>query len=65
MAARKLCRETKMPSLALFYFPDEGITGIAPTRKIYEKEKVAVGNEVTVNWEGSVVPAEIMALSGK
>ena len=65
MAARKLCRETQIPSMALFFFFAEETTGIAPSRRIIEKNNIAVGNEVTVNWEGKLVPAEILALSGK
>ena len=51
--------------MALYHFFEEGKTGIAPTRLVVEKDKVAVGNEVTVNWEGEIVPATIVALSGK
>lgn len=65
MAARKLCRETQLPSKALFFFPEEGKTGIAPTRLILEKRAAAVGVDVTINWQGEHVPAKIVALSGK
>lgn len=65
MAARKLCRETQLPSTALFYFPEEGKTGIAPTRLILEKKGAAVGVDVTIDWQGEHVPAKIVALSGK
>ena len=51
--------------MALYHFVDEEKTGIAPTRLIVEKEQVAVGNLVTVKWEGDTVPAKILALSGK
>lgn len=65
MAARKLCRETQLPSKALFFFPEEGMTSIAPTHLILEKKAAAVGVDVTVNWQGEHVPAKIIALSGK
>ena len=51
--------------MALYHFVAEEKTGIAPTRLIVEKDLVAVGNLVTVNWEGDRVPAKILALSGK
>ena len=39
MALRKLCKDTKKrPLKALFFFPDENLTGIAPTRLIVEKD---------------------------
>ena len=65
MAARKLCRATQLPSKALFFFPEENKTGIAPTRLILDKEEAAVGVDVTINWQGEHVPARIVALSGK
>lgn len=65
MAARKLCRERQLPSKALFYFPEEGKTGIAPTHLILEKKAAAVGVDITVNWQGEHVPTKIVALSGK
>ena len=64
MSAR-LCRQRQLPSKALFYFHEEGKTGIAPTRLIIEKDAAAVGTDVTVNWQGEHVPAKIIALSGK
>ena len=67
VTSRQLCRQTgKQPSKALFFFPKENKTGIAPKRIIVEKGIVL--NEwmlVTVNWEGEMVGAEILALSGK
>jgi len=67
MSLRQLCRQTgKQPSKALFFFPEENKTGIAPTRIIVEKDIVL--NErthVTVNWGGEIVGAEILASSGK
>jgi len=65
MSLRKVCRETQVPSKALFYFVEEEKTGIAPVKIILEKERVAVGNLVTVNWQGEIVPAEILALHGE
>ena len=51
--------------MALYHFIDEEKTGIAPTRLVVEKDQVAVGNLVTVNWEGERVPATILVLSSK
>ena len=65
MTLREMCRNTKIPSMTLFHFLAEEKTGIAPTRLVVEKDRVAVGNLVTVNWEGVRVPATILALSGK
>ena len=65
MTARQLRRVTQLPSKALFFFPEENTTGIAPTRLIQEKEGVAVGATVTVNWQQELVRAEIIAISGK
>ena len=65
MTLRQMCRNTQVPSMALYHFVDEEKTGIAPTRLIVEKEQVAVGNLVTIKWEGNTVPAKILALSGK
>ena len=50
--------------MALYHFVAEEKTGIAPTRLVDEKDRVAVGNLVTVNWEGDI-SATILALSGK
>ena len=65
MALRKLLRETNLPSKALFYFPQENMTGIGPTKIILEKDEAAVGGMVTVNCQGERVEAKIIALSGK
>ena len=51
--------------MALYHFAEEEKTGIAPPRLVVEKDRVAVGNLVTVIWEGERVPAAILALSGK
>lgn len=52
--------------MALFLFPKENLTGIAPTRLIVEKNvEFTEGMKVTVNWQGKKVPAEILALNGK
>ena len=41
-------------------------TGIAPTRIITEKQlDLTAGMVVTVNWDGEIVKAEILALDGK
>ena len=54
------------PLKALFFFPAEHLTGIAPTRLIIEKDKeFKEGMRVTVNWQGKKVDAEILALNGK
>ena len=65
MALRKLLRDRQLPSKALFFFPDENMTGIAPTKIITQKEKAVVGQMVTVKWQGENVEAKIIALSGK
>ena len=67
MSVIKLCKETaRHPLKALFFFPDENLTGIAPTRLIVEKERdFKDGMKVTVNWQGKRVCAEILALNGK
>ena len=67
MSIRQLCRQTsRRPSNALFYFRKEQKTGIAPTRVITEKQlDLTAGMLVTVNWDGDIVEAEILALHGK
>lgn len=67
MALRKLCKDTKkLPLKALFFFPDENLTGIAPTKLIVKKDSdLTVGMMVKVNWQGKRVRAEILALNGK
>ena len=67
MALRQLCREgNKAPTKALFLFPQEMKTGIAPTRLILEKDvPLAEGSSVTVNWAGRRVKAQILAVHGK
>ncbi|XP_068728033.1 uncharacterized protein [Montipora capricornis] len=64
MSIRLLCKRTsKRPSNALFYFPEEQKTGIAPTRIIDEKDlDLTPGMVVTVNWDREKVEAEILAL---
>lgn len=66
MSLRKLSKDSKKhPLKALFYFPDENSTGIAPTRLIVEKDRdLTEGMKVTVNWQGEKVLAEILALNG-
>lgn len=66
MSLRQLCRKTskRTASKALFLFPDEKKTGIAPTRLIVEKDLDLIeGQSVHVNWDGE--KAQILALSGK
>ena len=67
MALRELCKKTgRCPVKALFFFPEEKLTGIAPTRLIVEKGLVLRERlTVTVNWQGKRVCAEILALNGK
>ena len=67
MALRKLCKDTKKrPLKALFFFPDENLTGIAPTKLIVEKDSdLTEGMKVKVNWQGKKVHADILALNGK
>ena len=51
---------------ALFFFRQEGKTGIAPTKRILDKDvELKEGIKVTVNWEGEKVQGEILALDGK
>lgn len=67
MALRQLCREgNKAPTKALFLFPQEKKTGIAPTWLILEKDvPLAEGSSVTVDWAGRRVKAQILALHDK
>ena len=67
MSIRQLCKETAtLPVKALFYFPEERKTGIAPTHLIVEKDiNIDKRTMVTVNWAGKKVPAEILAVNGK
>ena len=69
MSLRQLTKEAKKElSKALFYFPQEMKTGIAPTRLILNSDKIIPlkeGTSVTVNWGGKKVQAEILALDGK
>lgn len=67
MALRQLCKDMKKrPLKALFFFPGENLTGIAPTQLIIEKDReLTEGMKVTVNWQGRKVHAEILALNGK
>ena len=54
------------PRKALFYFPAESTTGIAPTRLIVEKDvEICKGQLDTVNWERKKVQAKILAVNGK
>lgn len=67
MSVRQLCKESnKATKKALYLFPQEMKTGIAPTRLILEKDTpFIVGNTVPVNWEGKKVKAAILALNGE
>ena len=38
MALRKLLRETNLPSKALFFFPEDNMTGIARTKNYLAKK---------------------------
>ena len=60
-----MLREANLSSKALFFFPGEDMTGIRPTKMIVHKEEAVVGRMVTVNWEGQIVQAKLIALSGK
>ena len=66
MSLRQVYKQTsKRASKALFIFPEEKKTGIAPTRLIVEKDiDYSEGLTVHVNWEGKKVAAKILALSG-
>ena len=37
MALRRLLREANLPSKALFFFPEENVTGIGPAKIILQK----------------------------
>ena len=67
MSLWQVCKQTsKRASQALFIFPEEKKTGIAPTRLIVEKDiDYSEGLTVHVNWEGKKVAAKILALSGE
>ena len=67
MSLRQLCKQTsKQLSLVLLFFREENRTGIAPTKRILDKNcEYKEGCKVTVNWEGKKVPAEIIAVDGK
>jgi len=69
MSLRQLTKEAKKgPSKALFYFPQETKTGIAPTQLILNSDELVPfkeGTSITVNWGGKKVQAEILALDGK
>jgi len=67
MSVQLLCKQTsRRPSHALFYFPQEKLTGIAPVRIVIEKQlDLTVGMLVTVDWARDIVEAEIIALDGK
>ena len=56
MALRKLLRETNLSSKALFFFPEDNMTGIAPTKIILQKNNVVL--LLTVNWQGERVEAK-------
>ena len=65
MTLRRLLRDTNLPSRALFFFPEEDMTGIGPTKMIVRKEEAVIRGMVIVNWEGQIVQAKLIALSGK
>ena len=67
MSLRQICKETaKLPFKALYFFLEENITGIAPTRLIVERDRdLREGLEVKVNWQERKVQAQILALDGK
>ena len=67
MSLQQVCKQTsKRASKALFIFPKEKKTGIAPTRFIVGKDvDYSEGLTVHVNWEGKKFAAKILALSGE
>ena len=67
MSIRQLCKETTRPPVkALFYFPEEHKSAIAPTCVIVQKDvNFDKGKMVTVDWAGKKVPAETLAVNGK
>ena len=56
MALPKLLHKTNLPSKALFFFPEDNMTGIAPTKIILQKNNVVL--LLTVNWQGERVEAK-------
>ena len=62
--SRQVRRASKPPpSKALFFFRQEGKTGIATTKWILDKDvELKEGIKVTVNWEGEKVQGGIVAL---
>lgn len=66
MSIRQLCKQKKRPSKALFYFRQKQKTGIASARIVTKKQlDLTAGMVVTVNWDGEIVEAEILAFDGK
>ena len=65
MALGKLLRDTQLPSKALFFFPEENMTGIGLTKIIHEKEKAVLGEMVSLNWQGKMLKGKILGLSGR
>lgn len=59
-------RLTKRKRHALFYFPEEGVTGVRQTRFVVEG-MVKEGESVRLFWdtENPDVPAKVLKLSGK
>ena len=65
--SRQVRRASKPPpSKPLFFFRQEEKSGIAPTKRIFNRDvELKEGIKVTVNWEGEKVQGEIVALDGK
>ena len=52
MALRKLLRETNLPSKALFFFPEDNMTGIAPTKIILQKKTLLLEELLLLTGKG-------------
>ena len=50
MALRKLLHKTQLPLKALFFFPEENMTGIGLTKIILKKGKAVLEEMMSVNW---------------
>ena len=60
MALRKLLHKTQLPLKALFFFPEENMTGIGSTKIILKKGKAVLEEMVSVNWQGKTVKGKII-----
>ncbi|XP_061179574.1 mucin-2-like [Saccostrea echinata] len=57
-------RNTKIPTLAAVYYPEEDATGVIPTNRILDISSCEVNAKVTIRWsKDTLLPARIIALS--